>query len=1096
MNRTLPTLRTPASFIRACLFLTLGATAGLQAQNFVWEQEYARFVAPNDLEWTPKAFEFEAGETTRYIDYEGGDDANSGASPDRAWKHHPWDQRAKGEAARFSGIATYVFKRGVHYRFDPGVGQPAWQAKESGEAGNPIRLTSSPDWGSGFPVIAGSVPIEQEWKKAGSGDVPARMDVSKQTVWYIDMEAPPYPGGNGKMEVILFEVRPDGGINNLYLASDVGWEPQNPNFALHHWNTWDEYRKYGTGKGKKYKDEALAGKPKDYFDGGTLWSQYAWVIANPTPDPIKPGDYDPRGFMEYKGGSEPVNPGTRYLIEDLPQFLDQPGEYYYDQDMKRLFVRMPEDRDPNRSRIELSTALDILHINSRSHIEISALAFRFNGRRKGPFWEDSHVIEASGNIEALTIKNCFFQFMATDAIKVENAANERIGSVRITDCDFDWINGGTGIDLNANTTKDMEIPADGYPGRIDRVEILRNRARNMGLYRHDDHKWSNVQAINASFATELVMAGNIVDTTWGSGLVAQGGTGGKGIRGFDFPLSRLLIFQNKTENNALAVNDYGGMSLWQHGSIYAFNNIVGNSVGFWPGGFFNSGDGGLSYPIYLDGGFKIFVFNNITWAHPYGTTTYASDKPAFFNVFGFMNPFVNNTVYGNGEGLGGTSGNRNDYLGNLFADVNKTFISVNHGGNPSLIGGDDDASSGIDGAETLAYGYNIFQGKAKAGVIASVKRGAKKDVKANSISELQKEMANYPMRYAQLGETTGTFPLTVGIPAGNPKPGAGDMDLRPAAGSPAIDAGITYFVPWELYGTVGEWYFNANHADPALVLDYHYYPSVAHFNRSMYHFVPAYELRINEATLDDYIESESESWNKGALVFDGSRYGSVSGAGMENDFRLPKNQLNPKAIKKRVPPAPWRNEGDAFVLPAEHRNTLDIGTTNLLVEAIFKTPSAGQPIAGKHDGETGYRLYIDGEGKAAFHVSAKGTHGLVTSSAPVTTGDWVHVIGEIDRKTGAMRIYLDGTLAGEAKAGLRPDAPLSNSADFIVGADNTKRYFLTGALDFLRVSTGTLADAKTSIEELHAWQSNGPALRDFAGRKPAGARRDIGALER
>jgi hypothetical protein len=47
----------------------------------------------------------------------------------------------------------------------------------------------------------------------------------------------------------------------------------------------------------------------------------------------------------------------------------------------------------------------------------------------------------------------------------------------------------------------------------------------------------------------------------------------------------------------------------------------------------------------------------------------------------------------------------------------------------------------------------------------------------------------------------------------------------------------------------------------------------------------------------------------------------------------------------------------------------------------------------------------------------------------------------------------------------------------------------------VRISLGTLADAKTDIGELYAWQFNGPFLRDFTGRKPQG-KRDAGALER
>jgi hypothetical protein len=54
---------------------------------------------------------------------------------------------------------------------------------------------------------------------------------------------------------------------------------------------------------------------------------------------------------------------------------------------------------------------------------------------------------------------------------------------------------------------------------------------------------------------------------------------------------------------------------------------------------------------------------------------------------------------------------------------------------------------------------------------------------------------------------------------------------------------------------------------------------------------------------------------------------------------------------------------------------------------------------------------------------------------------------------------------------------------------------LRGAIDFLRVCRSTLADSRTSIEELYAWQTAGPISRDFRGRLPKG-RRDAGAMER
>ena len=71
---------------------------------------------------------------------------------------------------------------------------------------------------------------------------------------------------------------------------------------------------------------------------------------------------------------------------------------------------------------------------------------------------------------------------------------------------------------------------------------------------------------------------------------------------------------------------------------------------------------------------------------------------------------------------------------------------------------------------------------------------------------------------------------------------------------------------------------------------------------------------------------------------------------------------------------------------------------------------------------------------------------------------------------------------------------LANDGDVCVGGTPEGRH-LDGALDFLRIALGTLADADTTIEELYAWEFDGPFLRDFAGRKPSGAKRDAGALE-
>ena len=54
---------------------------------------------------------------------------------------------------------------------------------------------------------------------------------------------------------------------------------------------------------------------------------------------------------------------------------------------------------------------------------------------------------------------------------------------------------------------------------------------------------------------------------------------------------------------------------------------------------------------------------------------------------------------------------------------------------------------------------------------------------------------------------------------------------------------------------------------------------------------------------------------------------------------------------------------------------------------------------------------------------------------------------------------------------------------------------LDGAIDFMRIARGTLADSKTTIAELYAWEFNGPFLYDFTGRKRPADGGEAGAID-
>ena len=179
--------------------------------------------------------------------------------------------------------------------------------------------------------------------------------------------------------------------------------------------------------------------------------------------------------------------------------------------------------------------------------------------------------------------------------------------------------------------------------------------------------------------------------------------------------------------------------------------------------------------------------------------------------------------------------------------------------------------------------------------------------------------------------------------------------------------------------------------------------------------------------------------------------------------------------------------------PAPVRNA-QVATSNFLIEAYFRTESgtAGAVVTEKM-ARAGYSLTINAAGGVAFALRGADAAAALDSVTRINDGKWHHVIAEADRAGETLTLYVDGRLDA-AGPGVGSEVSLANEADLYIGGTPGGRY-LSGTLEFLRLSLGTLADAKTNIDEVYAWQFDGPFLRDFAGCEPAALRRDAGALE-
>ncbi|TVR52150.1 MAG: right-handed parallel beta-helix repeat-containing protein, partial [Puniceicoccaceae bacterium] len=550
--------------------IALWAEAG--EPRFPWQETHARVLSHGDLEWDPRPFAFEAGDSVRYIDFENGDDANDGRTPARAWKHHPWDAAAEANAATGRRVDSYVFRRGVVYR-----GQLV--APESGEPGNPIRLTSDPRWGEGEAAIHGSKRISGGWRRLDPATAPAGMPEPRR-VWVrkLTMDALP---------TAVWELHQDQ-IIRIHLARTPNWTISDPDDVRAEWAQWrhveaDEAEprylpepQVGPHRSWGIDPELLTETDPDAYAGATVWTEYAGLMGTPYPNRIEA--FDPernaiRFAAPWSGNRRPVR-SCRYFLENHPRFLDEPGEYWFDADSKRLYLRLPEDRDPNEAIIEVARHVTLIDIRGQSHIHISGLTFRF---QRVPQWyhrfwdiadEDPAGVKVLGSAEDIRIANNRFEHIVRAIWIQGEGADSRIDNIAVTDNEIrhaDW----DAIDIRPG----REGPQLGHLGR---VSVLRNFIHDSGSR---PRRAAHGHTLNVQYAQLLHVAGNILERTYGAGIMLWGGKPGGVID--DVPLVRMLVHHNKVVDSLLHTNDWGGIETWQGGPAYLFSNISVNPGGYW-----------------------------------------------------------------------------------------------------------------------------------------------------------------------------------------------------------------------------------------------------------------------------------------------------------------------------------------------------------------------------------------------------------------------------------------------------------------------------------------------------------------------------------
>ncbi len=1040
------------SFLTTVVFSSDQKNVGWNSEAFPWADsvvaDAVNLEGSTRILWKPEEFRPELRGEVRYIDYESGDDQRDGTTPESAWKHQPWDKNATAKATESAGVQTYVLKKGVTY-------YGALVARESGKSGEPIQLTVAPDWGNGPATISGAYRVP-EWKKVSTDERKAAglPEASDGNLWVAEIPS------NFRPHAAWAHI--DGNRQRLNLARDPNWTVEDP---YNHFTRWHRVTSV-SGQAMDswiHNPAVFTDKDPKAYVGATLWidtpnSSGEFSITGPTPSRIN--DYQP--------GTSGVSvqlqvPGRRpqvkspFFLENLPRFLDEGGEWYFDAKSRRFYLWMPKNLDPNSNPVNVAQHRVILDIPNQSWISVSGLVFTENNSvdpkdipdvtgsdgtpwaRPFPYTQEG-AIRLLGNVSNVNLNHLEFLDLAGAGVvnEVRNAG-ETVSGIRITDCRFENVESGGMLLARGPMWRFLPI------GELTDIKILRNQLTNIGM-RNTGHAG---QAINLDGLMVGEVAGNIVHNVAAQGINIWAGKFFAGVQADHSPttdpLTRILVHRNQVTQSLIHKTDFGGIEGWGSGTTYFYNNISANAIGW----VAHREEFHKNVLFYLDGQSKSFTFNNIAWSdrHPLAWQNIITAQ-GFKHVRGRQNILFNNTSFDirNHYQKESEDGDLQWFVGNLMANAPTSFMSF----------------WGLDEAVDIGWMNNHFSGE--YGHLYRRWRGEE----FRTLEEIQE-------RILPLKNIVAT---DVGwMSDESPWRDAEARDFRLADNSSAIDRGATVFVPWALYGVVGEWHFLPNRVNPSKVWGYDLYPQPFHTNaRMVSQGIPDHHLAGSEFTIEDYVSGPLESWTRGALQFNGSKSLMVSHDRLTADI-----------------PYPTERGKSTADFPGEERNSLRIRDGNFLIEAIFRADPEGGAglVAGKTDAQTGYELRLTETGHAELVVRAAGNEMRLLTSQPVNDGVWHHLVAEVDRKAGSTSLYLDGKPSNVQRSGTLP-APgesLDNTSDFVVGKD------FHGALDYLRVSQGTLADALTTIEELMAWQFNGPAKRDFASRPARGAQRDIGALE-
>ena len=570
------------------------------------------------------------------------------------------------------------------------------------------------------------------------------------------------------------------------------------------------------------------------------------------------------------------------------------------------------------------------------------------------------------------------------------------------------------------------------------------------------------------YAETAEVAGNIFDRVCAQGIDVHGAK--QNGAATDRPFARILIHHNKVVDSLLNTDDFGGIETWQGGPAYVYDNISGN-----PGGYRNwdhvlnpNTESRFGHAYYLDGAFKNYYFNNIAWGKSKGPAGKLANTSAFQEIISYQNTFFNNTIYNfvRGSRRQEPQAGRRQVPGQRLAEHGPARLPRCRSGadrGRRQRGRRRTPSQPVRHRHRRLRPQRLLRLGARVSACSSLPGGGTR--RSRRFGKPWKATNRWPRPWAswRSSRPCAIRPLTTSGPPPTRRPAAwarrsscrGASTRRSANGTSAPSRAIRR-ASWTSTGACPPTTRGGTTTTSS----------------------PPIRSRASTSRSKDYQNGPLENWTTGALHFNGRDQYAV---------------LANEDINRTVDHGWPEGHPQRTVSGADLKNP-QIHTSNFLIEAYFKT-APGQKDATliqKMDRPDTPCASTEAGG-VTLAAQAVGAKASLASQAPSTTASGTTSSPRPTARRGPSRSIIDGKQDARGP-GLGADASLANDADLYVGG-TPQGHNLDGAIDFLRLARGTLADAKTTIEELYAWEFDGPFLYDFTGRKRPADGGEAGAID-